>query len=101
MKFVRIFLQVFSVFFAFMPQDEARAGVIERTDQISSLSADEILEKVKAAKNSLPVEGQHFKYLREANIYDLKKDGSIREKNPEIIPCLHRWTGSTTAGNRR
>ena len=43
MKFVRIFLQVFSVFFAFMPQDEARAGVIERTDQISSLSADEIL----------------------------------------------------------
>ena len=55
MKFVRIFLQVFSVFFAFMPQDEARAGVIERTDQVSSLSADEILEKVKAAKNSLPV----------------------------------------------
>ena len=84
MKFVRIFLQVFSVFFALMPQDEARAGVIERTDQVSSLSADEILEKVKAAKSSLPAEGQHFKYLREANIYDLKKDGSIREKTQKL-----------------
>ena len=84
MKFVRIFLQVFSLFFAFMPQDEARAGEIERTDQVSSLSADEILKKVKDAKNSLPVEGQHFKYLREANIYDLKKDGSVRGKTQKL-----------------
>ena len=93
MKFVRIFLQVFTLFFAFVPQDEARAEGIERTDQVSSLSADEILEKVKTAKNTLPAEGQHFKYLREANIYDLKKDGSIREKTLQYCYCNRylRW----------
>ena len=58
--------------------------MIGSTGRASSLSADEILEKVKDPKKDLDTEGRQFTYLREANIYDLKTDRSVRKKTQKV-----------------
>jgi outer membrane lipoprotein-sorting protein len=83
-KLVLILVQVFNLFVGCFLADSAMAGTKGSSGRTASLSADEILEKVKQAKVDHPAEGRQFTYLREANIYDLKTDGSVQKKTQKI-----------------
>jgi outer membrane lipoprotein-sorting protein len=84
MKLVLILIQVVSLFVSCTQIDLAMADAIGSTGRVSSPTADEILENVKASKKDLSAQGGQFTYLREANIYDLKTDGSVRKKTRKL-----------------
>jgi len=56
------------------------ASVNRNIEQASSLTADQILERVKAVKEGVPAVDQTFTYLRKATILDLKTNGAVRKK---------------------
>ena len=84
MKLVLILIQVVSLLVSCTQIDLAMADAIGSTGRVSSPTADEILENVKASKKDLSAQGGQFTYLREANIYDLKTDGSVRKKTQKL-----------------
>ncbi len=80
MDFLSHFTRITALLLALVIHSLAWSADWDSSGQDKHLSVDVILERVKESKQEAMGEESVYRYIREAKIFDLKPDGSIRKK---------------------